>query len=414
MKLEYYIAKKMLSIGGEKNNISHPMIKISQISVALGICIMILSISIVTGFKSEIRNKLTGFSSHIQISNYDNNLSYETSPIDYDWVDTTELACNKNIKHIQAFSTKSGILKTDKDFQGIVLRGINSDYDWSFYSRHLTEGEIFKISEDKTSNNTVISNTLAKLLNLKLNDKIKVFFVQQPPRARVFKITGIYDTGIKEFDKLFIICDMKHIQKINNWSTNQISGYEIFLNDFNKIDETTKMLKRHTQFAESNKKVNLKTRNIKRTYTQIFGWLELIDVNVIIILVLLIFVAGFNMISGLLIIILEKTQTIGILKSIGANNWFIRKIFLYKSFLISSKGIIWGNIIGIGICAIQYYFKLIPLDSENYYVSTVPINFDILSIILINLFSILIILIILLIPTIIISRINTSEIIRID
>jgi lipoprotein-releasing system permease protein len=404
----------MLSIGGEKNNISHPMIKISQISVALGICIMILSISIVTGFKSEIRNKLTGFSSHIQISNYDNNLSYETSPIDYDWVDTTELACNKNIKHIQAFSTKSGILKTDKDFQGIVLRGINSDYDWSFYSRHLTEGEIFKISEDKTSNNTVISNTLAKLLNLKLNDKIKVFFVQQPPRARVFKITGIYDTGIKEFDKLFIICDMKHIQKINNWSTNQISGYEIFLNDFNKIDETTKMLKRHTQFAESNKKVNLKTRNIKRTYTQIFGWLELIDVNVIIILVLLIFVAGFNMISGLLIIILEKTQTIGILKSIGANNWFIRKIFLYKSFLISSKGIIWGNIIGIGICAIQYYFKLIPLDSENYYVSTVPINFDILSIILINLFSILIILIILLIPTIIISRINTSEIIRID
>ncbi|RUT73416.1 ABC transporter permease [Ancylomarina longa] len=414
MNFELFIAKKISGKSSGEKKISSPIISIAQISIALGLCIMILSVAIVTGFKSEITNKITGFGAHIQITNYDNNSSFETQPINKNQIPKKQIAQIQGISHIQTFATKPGILKTKSEIQGIVLNGIGLKYDWQFLEKHLIDGKIFHLTDSIKSNDILISQKLSKLLKLKVGDKLSVYFIQQPPRMRRFKISGIYKTGMDEFDKLYLFCDIRHIQKLNNWTESQVSGYEIFINDFDNLNDIEANVKAITASSFSKDGSTLKVRSISKKYPQIFSWLGMLDINVWIILGLMILVAGFNMISGLLIIILEKTRTIGILKALGTPNWSIRKIFLYQSAILIGKGMFWGNLIGIAICLIQYHFKLIPLDPTSYYVDTVPINLRLIPILLLNIGSLLATVSMLLFPSYLITRIKPSKAIQFD
>ncbi|MDQ1772338.1 FtsX-like permease family protein [Labilibaculum sp. A4] len=414
MNLELFIAKKITISKKGGGNISHPIISIAKISIALGIAVMILAVAIVTGFKSEITNKVIGFGSHIQITNYDNNSSFETNPIEKNAISVSSIEKIPGVSHIQSFATKPGILKTKSDIQGIVLNGIGKDYDWSFFKNHLVEGKTIQLTDSTKSNDILISEKLSNLLQLKVGNKLSVYFIQQPPRVRSFTVAGIYNTGMEEFDKLFLICDIQHIQKLNDWSNNQVSGYEIFIDNFDDLDLIDQQIKGITAASFTDDGAGLKVRSIVRKYPQIFSWLDMLDMNVWIILSLMILVAGFNMVSGLLIIILEKTNMIGILKALGTENWSIRKIFLYQSSMLIGQGLLWGNIIGISVCLLQYFFEIIPLDPTNYYVDTVPINLKITHIILLNIGSLIVTVSMLLVPSYLITKITPAKAIKFD
>ncbi len=411
LNFELFIAKKTTKEEKGKKKISRPIIKIAKLSIVLGISVMIISVAIVTGFKSEITKKLTGFVAHIQITNYDNNSSFETLPVDKGIVNTDLIKQIPGVKHIQTFSTKPGILKSKKAIQGIILNGIGNDYDWRFFKQHLVAGEVFKL-EEKTGNQILISKKLSDLLQVNTGDKISVYFIQKPLRERRFTISGIYNTGMDDFDKLFLVCDMRHIQKLNNWTEAQISGYEIFIDDFNQIESQTNLIKQATVNTFTSDGGSVKVQSIDRKYPHIFSWLEVLDLNVWVILFLMILVAGINMISGLLIIILEKTEMIGVLKTLGTANFPIRKIFLYHAILIIGKGMLWGNLIGLSLCFIQYHFKIIPLNPLNYYVDTVPIQLQLKHVILLNTGSLIASISMLLAPSYLITKISPVKAIR--
>jgi lipoprotein-releasing system permease protein len=414
LNLELFIAKKITSNTKGDGNISHPIISIAKVSIALGISVMILAVAIVTGFKSEITKKVIGFGSHIQITNYDNNSSFETQPINKNAIPISGIKSIPGISHLQSFATKPGILKTNSDVQGVVLNGIGQDYDWSFFSKHMVAGDTISLNDSSKSNDILLSEKLSKLLQVKVGDQLSIYFIQQPPRVRKFTLAGIYNTGMDEFDKLFVVCDIRHIQKLNDWSENEVSGYEIFLDDFNQLEQIEEQVKGMTASSFTEEGASLKVRSIVRKYPQIFSWLDMLDMNVWIILSLMILVAGFNMVSGLLIIILEKTNMIGILKALGTTNWSIRKIFLYQSSLLIGKGLLWGNVIGISLCLLQYYFKIIPLDPTNYYVDTVPINLKLSHLILLNIGSLIATVSMLLIPSYLITKITPAKAIKYD
>ena len=414
MNLELYIAKKITYKNKSDRQISRPIISIATLGIALGLAVMILAIAIVTGFKAGITEKITGFGSHIQISNYDNNNSFETYPIDINLVPFDRLSQIEGIKHVQTYATKPGIIKTKEEIQGVVLSGASLNYDWSFFKNKLVEGDTISLLSSKKSNQVLISEKLAKLLHLKVGEKLIMYFVQQPIRQRAFTISGIYNSGMDEFDKLFVICDMRHIQKLNNWKDNQVSGIEITLDDFKNLDETKNQIRNTVSGIFTEDGSTFKVRSIKQRHPQIFNWLEMLDLNVWIILGLMILVAGFNMISGLLIIILEKTNMIGILKALGTDNWSVRKIFLYQSSMIIGKGMLWGNLIGIGICLVQYHFQLISLDPVNYYLDTVPINLNLFHLFLLNIGTLIATVSMLLVPSYYITRITPSKAIRFD
>tara|TARA_R110001583_G_scaffold59000_2_gene175595 strand:- start:1339 stop:2583 length:1245 start_codon:yes stop_codon:yes gene_type:complete len=414
LNLELYIAKKITYKNKSDKQISRPIISIATLGIALGLSVMILAIAIVTGFKAGITEKLTGFGSHIQISNYDNNNSFETYAIDQNLIPIERLSQIEGIKHIQTYATKPGIIKTKEEIQGVVLNGASLNHDWSFFKDKLVEGEIINMTPSKKSNQVLISEKLAKLLHLNIGEKLIMYFVQDPIRQRAFTISGIYNSGMDEFDKLFVICDMRHIQKLNNWKDNQVSGIEITIDDFKKLAETKELIRNNVTGIFSDDGSTFKVRSIKQKYPQIFNWLEMLDVNVWIILGLMILVAGFNMVSGLLIIILEKTNMIGILKALGTDNWSVRKIFLYQSSMIIGKGMLLGNLIGIGICLIQYHFQLISLDPVNYYLDTVPINLNWFHLLLLNIGTLIATVSMLLVPSYWITRITPSKAIKFD
>jgi len=412
VNIDFFIAKRFFRDNSGNKKISKPIVSIAVTGVALGIAVMILSVAIVTGFKSKIRNKITGFGSHIQIINYDANTSLETAPIQknqpfYPSLDTTD-----GIKHIQVFAIKAGILKTRENFQGAVLKGVDNDFNWSFFKKNMVKGETFQVTDTAKNNKILISRYFANLLELQTGDPVAMYFVEDPPRVRKFIISGIYDTGLEDFDKKFILADIKHVQKLNGWNSNQISGFEIILNDFEQINYlSTKIRNNHTYplFSQGTK---LRVLPITSKFPQIFDWLNVIDVNVWVILTLVIAVAGFNMISGLLIIILERTSMIGLFKAMGSTNWSIRKIFLYLSSLLIGKGMIWGNIIGIGLCIIQSKFGIFKLDPATYYLEVVPINLKILHLILLNIGTLIITVLMLVIPSYIIAKISPIKTIR--
>lgn len=411
MNLEYFIAKRIHFQQGKKN-VSRPAVRIATIAIALGLAVMIISVAVVIGFKQEIRNKTIGFGGHIQITNYDSNNTYEMNPIRVDESFIKKISIIDNVKHVQVFTTKPGIIKTKTEFQGIVLKGISRDFDWDFFKSNLIEGDILHISADSLENNVLISKYMANLLGMKLGDSFFTYFIQNQVRARKFTITGIYSTNFVEYDKLFILTDLRHVQRLNDWDEKQYSGLEILINDFDKLDETGDAVYNVTAAQYTATGQAYYTQSIKQINPQIFGWLDLLDINVWVILILMLAVAGFNMISGLLILILERTNMIGILKSVGATNWSVRKIFLYHSFFLVGKGMLWGNVIGLALCAIQYFTGIIPLDPEAYYVSTVPIAFNWFYFLLLNIGTLIASILMMIGPSYLITKIDPAKIIR--
>ncbi len=414
MNLELLIAKRIFSGKEKEGSISRPIVKIAMIGIAIGIAVMILSVAIVTGFKKEISDKVTGFASHIQITHYDSNSAYETIPIVVDSTLVDEIKKTKGIKHTQVFATKPGIIKSKQEIQGVILHGTGSDFDKSFINKNMISGEFYEVSDTVTVNSVVISENMSRMLKLKTGDKLTVWFVQQPVRARRFTITGIYNTGLQEFDNIFAFCDIKHIQKLNGWISNQYSGIEVTLDDINNIDRTIPEIKSLTSSFIFNEKSILKVRSIKTKYPHIFDWLELLNMNVWIILILMIAVAGFNMVSGLLIVILEKTNMIGILKALGHNNINIRRIFLYLSARLIGNGLLWGNIAGISLCLVQYFGEVIKLDPISYYIDKVPINLNLYHLLLLNAGTMFVTVLMLIIPSLIITKISPVKAIRFE
>jgi len=412
LNFELFIARKIRSGGFSGKKLAGPVIKVATLGIVLGMVVMILSLAIGFGFKREIRDKITGFGSHIQIMSYDYNYSYETNPITKDSTLKATLQAMPGITKIQAFGTKPGIIKTNDAMQGIVLKGIDASYDWTFMKSILTHGRTMEIKDTVRSDEILISDELASMLHLKLGDDVRMYFFQSNILARKFKIVGIYDSHFPEYDKLFALVDLRHVQKLNDWDETQISGYEITVDSFDNLDKLSKAVDNETSTYISEDGGMLRTKSIKQIQPQIFGWLDLLDLNMVVILVLIVLVAGFNMISGLLILILERTNMIGILKALGAGNNSLRRVFLYLSAYILGRGLLWGNLIGIGLCLIQKYTQVIQLDASNYYLETVPIYITPLHIVLLNICVISLTMLMMLGPSYLVSRISPVKAIR--
>ncbi|MFC2115322.1 ABC transporter permease [Bacteroidota bacterium] len=414
MNTEFFIARKLIFSRDRGKSISRSILDVAIFGISLGLAVMIVSVAVVTGFKNEISRKVVGFASHIQILNFDSNISYETRPINSQQNFIDELRADPAIQKVQVFATKAGIIKTRSEIQGVVVKGVGADYDWGFLQNYLLEGTIPVIQDSVQSNDVMISRYIASLLKLELNDEFLMYFIQDPPRMRRFTVTGIFETSLEEFDKIFVFGDIRHIQRLNDWTGEQISGFEININDFSELEEQTARVMNIVGYGFEEDGSRLKVVNIYDKYPQIFDWLNLQDMNVLIILVLMLVVAGFNMVSGLLILILDRTNMIGILKALGSPNVSIRKIFLYQSGFMILKGLLWGNIIGIGISLAQKYFGFIELDQSSYYLSTVPINMNALQIMALNLGTAVIIILMLIIPSMVITRISPARAIRFE
>jgi lipoprotein-releasing system permease protein len=353
-----------------------------------------------------VREKVIGFGADIQITHFDENSSYEPQPVSINQKFYPGLEKVKGIRHMQVYATKAGIIKTTDQIQGVVMKGVGSDYDWSFFQSKIIEGRVFHVSDTGKTNDVILSRKLASLLKLKLNDELRVYFISgSNTLGRKFRIAGIYETGLEEFDKIYILCDIRHIQRLNNWKSDQVGGFEVYVDNFRDISKMGKYVYKNIGFT-------FDAKTIRELYPQIFDWLDLQDMNVLIILVLMILVAGITMISTLLILILEKTSLIGVLKALGMRNLGIRRIFLYNSVYIIGLGMLWGNATGFLFCILQQNFGILKLPQESYYVPVVPIDLDAVNIILLNVCSLVVCLAMLIIPSYIISKVSPVKAIR--
>lgn len=409
--VELLISKRIL-----KNNqgFSKPIVNIAILGITIGLAVMILTVAIVTGFQKEIREKVIGFGSHIQITNYDNNESFEPTPIDRDQPFLKELNKNQSIRHIQCFATKAGIIKTkDKghkdgsELQGVVVKGVGSDFDWDFFKKNIIAGESFTVQDSVKSDKVLISKFHAEKLKLKLQDTITVYFIQnQQQRARRLTVCGIYSTGLGDiFDQVYVIADIAHIQKLNNWDSKNIGGFEILLNDYKKLDEITEQVNTAIGYQ-------FLAQSIKDINRQVFSWLDAQDINAVVVLCLIAWVAVVNMISALLVLILERTNMIGTLKALGMSNYGVRKIFLYNASFLIGRGLLLGNVTGIGICILQKQFKFITLDEATYYLSSIPINLNLAHVLLLNVATFVLSLFFMIITTYIITFISPVKALR--
>jgi len=409
LNLEYFISKNIIKGDSQSKKITKPIIRISIIAIALGIIVMIVALSIVSGFQREIRNKVIGFGSHIQITSYDSQNTYEASPIDknqdfYPNIDTVD-----GIKHIQIFATKAGIIKTKEEIYGVVVKGIGSDFDWTFFKEKIINGSSFFVDDSVSNNHILLSNHIATKMKLKVGDKMFLYFIQQDGQLRPkdFIVKGIYQTGLEQFDNLYVIADIAHIQKRNGWSANQVSGFEVLIDNYKDLDKLG-------DFVYENVGYNLHSSTIKDQNPDIFNWLNLQDYNVNVIIILMMLVAVINIISALLILILERTNMIGILKALGMPNWNVRKIFMYNAVYLIIKGLIWGNVIGISICLLQQQFGFLTLPEESYYISEVPIHLDFIKILLLNIGTLGVCVVMLIIPSYVITKISPVKAIQYD
>jgi lipoprotein-releasing system permease protein len=360
---------------------------------------MIIAFATVTGFKYQIQSKVIGFTGHIQISKFDLNSSYETTPVDFESVLYSDLLLNPKIDFVNTFATKAGIISTNSDLEGVVFKGIGSTYNADFLNEQLVEGRLPLIEDSVASKEIAISNTLSKRLQLKVGDDFIMHFIQDPPRVRKFVVCGVYSTGIEELDKLFVVGDIQQIQKLNGWEQNQIKGYELYLHDFEDMIPVADELYKEIDSE-------LYPQPVATLYPTVFDWLELLDTNAIVILVLMLLVASINMISALLIIILERTSMVGILKALGSPAGKIRKIFIYYASYLTIRGMIWGNVLGVGFCLIQSQFNLMTLPVESYYVQFVPIKLTLWHWALLNLGTLVTVSLVMIIPSVIINKIT--------
>lgn len=407
-----YIAKKIYKSFKGADKISSLAVNISVSGIALGIAIIILSVSIITGFKHEIKNKIYGFSSDIRVTTLDYSTSFETSPIYINDSTIKEIQGIKGIQYVQKYSTKPGMIKTNEDFQGIILKGINAEYDTKYLKSSLIKGKIPDYNKKIESPDILISQKLANKLKLDINDNIYTYFLSGNLKARKLHISGIYNTNINEYDDLLIICDLKLVNKLNDWNQYHASGLEIKTAGNYKRDSIIEAIYNSSLYKQNYENINIQTP--EELYPDIFSWLNVLDMNVIVILILMFGLAIFSIISGLLIIILEKVNMIGILKALGAQNSSIKNIFLNISVYIIGKGLLWGNIIGLVLFYIQYKFHLFKLNPDVYYMNYVPMEISILDLCILNVSTIIIAILILTVPSMIISKISPTRTIKFD
>ena len=411
MNYELFIAKRIIASKEHKSTISAPIIKIAIIAIAIGMVIMMISIATGIGLQKKIREKLSGFNGHIQITNYDNNNSEITvNPVSKNQDFYPKFEGVSGIENIQVFATKAGIIRTETDFEGIILKGVSNDYNWSFFKEYLVEGTVPNFTEE-VSNNVLISREISKRMQLNLGDEFNVFFVKddtsKAPWVRVLKVVGIYNSGFQEFDKSYVIGDIRHIQKMNRWSESEVGGFEVLINNFDEIQEKSQLVYQQTPST-------LNSQSIIEKYPAVFEWINLFDKNVYLIIAIMVLVAGINMITALLVLILERTKMIGILKAMGSSNISIRKVFLYNASYLILKGLFWGNIIGIALLLIQRITGIIKLNPESYYVDRVPVYIDVFYIILLNIGTLVLCFLMMIVPSFIISKIEPSKSIKFE
>lgn len=413
MNFPLFIAKRIYTDNKEKRQVSKPVIRIATAGVAIGLAVMIISVCVVLGFKHTIRDKVVGFGSHIQVADFLTLQSSEQYPIQMDDSMMNVLKKIEGVSHVQRYAYKQGILKTDNDFLGVLIKGVGPEFDSTFIHQNMIEGSLPHFSDESSSNKLVISKTIANQLKLKINQKIFGYFIDhQGVRARRYTIAGIYQTNLSQYDKVICMTDLYSVVKMNGWETDQASGAELTVHDFNHVNEVEDQVINQVNRTVDKYGETYSSQTIKELNPAIFSWLDLLDLNVWIILALMTAVAGVTMISGLLIIILERTNMIGVLKAMGARNKTIRRTFLWFAIFIIGRGLLWGNILGIGLLLIQKYTSLVKLDPATYYVSTVPIEFNIPLIILINIATMLICVLVLIAPSYLISHIHPVKAIR--
>jgi len=408
MKLHYFTTKLLFSKSSSKEGgVGTPiLVRIARIGIALGIAVMLISVSIVTGFQHAIREKVSGFGSHITVSNYDNNESFEPVPISSKPSYLKALMALPNVEHLQRIATKAGIIRVKDEMEGVVVKGIGADFDWSFFKKNLVEGSVFRSSDTAKSRNLLISKELCDRLNLSLGDPVQVFFIQNNERlVRRFTIQGIYKTGFSEFDRVYILTDIAHIRRLNEWSDDQTGVIEIKVKNFEQMAPLAEQIEEIIGFDQ-------KASTISEQKPWIFDWLNLLDINALIIIALMLIVSAINMISAMLTLILEKTQLIGTLKTLGMNNSSLRKIFAMGGLKIAGWGFLWGNTLGIGLLLIQYFTHVVRLDELNYYVSFVPVNLDVRNFILVNLLTLGMLCISIFLPLLILYSVSPLKAIR--
>lgn len=409
MKFETYMASRFRKSYTYKNTVSSPIIKISVFSIIIGIVMMIISVSSSVGLQKTIETKISSFFGHISISNFENNTSFSSiSPISLS-LDYKKLHNNSEIIHVQNVAYKSGLIVNKNSFEGVVFKGISSDFNWSSFSKYIRKGKILTINET-VSNQVIISEYLSKKLSLDLNDKFKATFFKPNsssiPNERIFEVSGIFSSGLIEFDETYFIGDIKHIQKMNKWNSNQFGNVEIFLKNYSQLENVSNQLYKKTS-AEIN------VLSIVNRFPEIFNWMALFEINVLLIIIIMILVGGINMITALLVTVLEKTSIIGVLKTLGSSNKSMRTIFLINGAYLISLGLVIGNFIALGLIFIQNYTGFIKLDPDTYYVSELPFDFNLMTLLILNISVLLFCFSMLIIPSFIISKISPSESIKI-
>lgn len=412
LNYELFIAKRIIANKRDKSSISSPIIKIAIVAIALGMIVMLISVATGLGLKYKIRDKISGLNGHILLQRFNQSESENTTiPIVLDSTLVKTLKQINGIKKIQPTATKNAMIRTPKDFEMVVFKGVSYDYDWSFFKEYLQQGALPKIEAQKTSNAVLISSFLANKLNLKIGDKIVSWFLKNTndinAKARSFKIVGMYNSGIQEFDSHYVIGDLKIIQRLNKWKPNQAGTIEILIKDFNDLDQISNEVYQNIDPL-------IDAVPITKKFPDIFEWIAMFDMNITLIIFIMIVIGGINMITALLVLILERTQMIGILKALGNTNESIRKIFLYNAAYLILKGLFWGNVIGLGLIYIEKTFHFIHLDPKNYYVNHIPFYLSFKHIFFLNLGTLILCLVMLILPTYLVSKISPVKAIKFD
>ena len=416
MNWKLFIARRIYQTKekeGDKN-VSKPAVRIAMAGIAIGLAVMIISVAVVIGFKHEVRDKVIGLGSDILVTSLDEAQSYQATPIVGDDSLMAALGALPNVKHIQRYATKPGMIMTGDNFQGIVLKGIGQEYDTLFLHRHLLVGEIPAFTDSVSSNQVLVSKTIADRLGIGVGDKLNTYYLENNIRARRLTVAGIYQTNFSSYDDLFLLTDLRTVVRLNNWQEGQTGGLEIQVADYALLGDTNERILSALEGKVDKYGGRYYSQTVEEVYPQIFAWLDLLDLNVWVILILMIGVAGFTMISGLLIIILERTNMIGVLKALGADNTAIREVFLSFAVFLIRRGMLWGNVIALVCCGVQYFFRVIKLDPAVYYVDAVPVELNIWVWLLLNVGTLLVSVLMLVGPSYLISRIHPARSIRFE
>lgn len=410
MNLPYFLAHRIYAQNDDKRKVSRPAIRIATIGVAIGLAVMIVSVCVVLGFKHAIRDKVIGFGSHIQVAEYNALMGGDGRAVQMDDSVMSVLSHIQGVKHVQRFAYRQGILKTDDDFLGVMFKGVGPEFDSTFIHKNMVEGCIPHFSDKTSGNKLLVSKNMADKLHLKTGSRLFAYFIDYTGvRMRRFTISGIYQTNLTQYDNTICFTDLHAVAKLNGWPADVAGGAELTINNFAQLDDVERTVIAKVNRTTDHYGNTFASKTIKEVSPQIFSWLSLLDLNVWIILAIMMCVAAVTMISGLLIIILERTQMIGLLKALGAGNATVRHTFMWFSAFIIGRGLLWGNLVGLGLVALQYVTGLVKLDPATYYVSTVPVEVNLLYVVLLNIGTLIISLFVLIAPSYLISHIHPAK-----